>query len=59
MNQELNTNSLKEGVQYLCKKDPLLKKIVKKRQGQINSTPTLETALLALPRGIVAKHSKN
>ena len=36
MNQELNTNSLKEGVQYLCKKDPLLKKIVKKRQGQIN-----------------------
>ena len=36
MNQELNINSLKEGVQYLCEKDPHLRKIVKKRQGQIN-----------------------
>ena len=36
MNQELNTNSLNEGVQYLCEKDPHLKKIVKKRKGQIN-----------------------
>jgi len=36
MDQELNTNSLAEGIQYLCNKDSSLKKIVNKRQGQIN-----------------------
>ena len=36
MKQELNTNSLRKGVLYLCDKDPELKKLLEKRQGEIN-----------------------
>ena len=35
MKQELNSSSLKEGLQFLCDNDPELKALVKKRKGQI------------------------
>ena len=35
MKQELNSSSLKEGLQFLCDKDPGLKELLKKRKGQI------------------------
>ena len=35
MKQELNSSSLKEGLQFLCDKDPGLKALLKKRKGQI------------------------
>ena len=35
MKQELNSSSLKEGLQFLCDNDPELKVLVKKRKGQI------------------------
>ena len=35
MKQELNPNSLKEGLKFLCDKDPELKALLKKRKGQI------------------------
>ena len=35
MKQELNSSSLKEGLQFLCDKDPGLNALLKKRKGQI------------------------
>ena len=35
MKQELNSSSLKEGLQFLCDKDFELKALLKKRKGQI------------------------
>ena len=35
MMKELNSSSLKEGLQFLCDEDPVLKELLKKRNGQI------------------------
>ena len=35
MKKELNSSSLKEGLQFLCDEDPGLKELLKKRNGQI------------------------